>query len=62
LEQFARDLLAGKLVQFLKSEPVPTENPDAVRVSIFKLKIIIIYDLIDCNLILRLLLLKILMK
>jgi hypothetical protein len=61
LEQFARDLLAGKLVQFLKSEPVPTENPDAVRVSIFKFKLIIIYDLHD-DLILRLLLLKILMK
>jgi protein disulfide-isomerase A3 len=36
LEQFARDLLAGKLVQFLKSEPVPTENPDAVRTVVAK--------------------------
>jgi len=31
LEKFARDLLAGNLEQFLKSEPIPTENPDAVR-------------------------------
>ena len=38
LEQFARDLLAGKLVQYLKSEPVPTENSDAVRVSTFTYK------------------------
>ncbi|CAF0794506.1 unnamed protein product [Brachionus calyciflorus] len=31
LEKFARDLVAGNLEQYLKSEPVPTSNPEAVR-------------------------------
>jgi len=31
LEKFARDLAAGNLQPYLKSEPVPTSNPDAVR-------------------------------
>jgi len=31
LEKFARDLVDGNLVAYLKSEPVPAENPDAVR-------------------------------
>jgi protein disulfide-isomerase A3 len=36
LEKFARDLVAGSLVPYLKSEPVPTENPDAVRTVVAK--------------------------
>lgn len=36
LEQFARDLVAGKLEQYLKSEPVPTSNPDAVKTVVAK--------------------------
>jgi len=31
LEKFARDLAAGSLVQYMKSEPVPTSNTDAVQ-------------------------------
>jgi len=31
LEKFARDLAAGSLEPYLKSEPIPTSNPDAVR-------------------------------
>jgi hypothetical protein len=33
LEKFARDLAAGSLEPYLKSEPIPTSNPDAVRVK-----------------------------
>ncbi|CAF0748135.1 unnamed protein product [Brachionus calyciflorus] len=36
LEQFARDLAAGKLEQHLKSEPIPTSNTDAVRTVVAK--------------------------
>jgi len=36
LEKFARDLSAGVLEPFLKSEPVPTENPDAVKTVVAK--------------------------
>jgi len=36
LEKFARDLVAGNLVPYLKSEPVPTENPDAVKTVVAK--------------------------
>jgi protein disulfide isomerase family A protein 3 len=36
LEQFARDLVAGRLEVHLKSEPIPTENPDAVRTVVAK--------------------------
>jgi len=39
LEKFARDLVAGNLVPYLKSEPVPTENPDAVKVRLTKLEL-----------------------
>ena len=35
LEKFARDLVAGNLEAYLKSEPIPESNPDAVRVSFF---------------------------
>lgn len=31
VEKFARDLLAGSLEQYLKSEPIPTSNTEAVR-------------------------------
>jgi len=36
LEKFARDLVAGKLEQYLKSEPIPTSNPDAVKTVVAK--------------------------
>jgi len=36
LEKFARDLLAGSLTQYLKSEPLPTDNSDAVRTVVAK--------------------------
>lgn len=36
LEDFARRLVAGKLESYMKSEPVPTENPDAVRTVVGK--------------------------
>ena len=38
LEKFARDLVAGNLEAYLKSEPIPESNPDAVRVSFLMLK------------------------
>lgn len=36
LEKFARDLAAGNLEPYLKSEPVPASNPDAVRTVVAK--------------------------
>jgi protein disulfide-isomerase A3 len=36
LEKFSRDLAAGNLEQFLKSEPVPTSNSDAVITVVAK--------------------------
>jgi len=36
LEQFARDLLQGKLEPYLKSEPVPSSNDEPVKVVVAK--------------------------
>lgn len=36
LEKFARDLAAGNLQAYMKSEPVPESNPDAVRTVVAK--------------------------
>lgn len=36
LEKFARDLAAGNLEPFLKSEPIPTDNSEAVRTVVAK--------------------------
>lgn len=35
-EQFARDLVANKLEAFVKSEPIPESNPDAVKTVVAK--------------------------
>jgi len=36
LEQFARDLVAGNLEQYLKSEPIPESNDEPVKVVVAK--------------------------
>jgi protein disulfide isomerase family A protein 3 len=36
LEQFARDLAAGSLEQYLKSEPIPEENDESVKTLVAK--------------------------
>lgn len=36
LEQFARDLAAGKLEAYLKSEPIPASNDEPVKVVVAK--------------------------
>lgn len=36
MEKFARDLAAGNLEQYLKSEPIPASNDEPVKVVVAK--------------------------
>ena len=38
LEQFVRDFLAGKVEEYVKSEPVPESNDEPVKVLLFCVK------------------------